>query len=222
MPIRKVPLVDNEIYHIFNRGIDKRSTFNKNSEFIRAYQTLNFYRFASPPVKLSKFLELTEKRQTEILNSIRNEKLVSIFCYCLMPNHFHLLLKQESENGISKFVGQFLNSYTKYFNLKNNRTGALFLDEFKNVLVGREEQLIHLSRYIHLNPYSSGIVQNLEGLEKYEWSSLDEYIHATENGICDKEIIMNYFKTKESYKKFVLNNADYQRELKKIEHAILE
>lgn len=143
-------------------------------------------------------------------------------CYSLMPNHFHFLLRQEINGGISKFLSQFLNSYTRYFNTKNDRVGQLFLDTFKNVLVEREEQLLHLSRYIHLNPFSSSIINSLEDLYKYEWSSLGEYIGRSEDSICEKEMILSSFRTKESYKKFVSDRADYQRELKQIENLIIE
>jgi len=139
-----------------------------------------------------------------------------------MPNHFHFLLRQETDGGISKFLSQFLNSYTRYFNTKNERVGPLFLEDFKNVLVESEEQFLHLSRYIHLNPFSSSVVSSLENLYTYEWSSLSEYIGGSEDYICDKEMIMNYFKTKESYKKFVSDRADYQRELKQIENLLID
>ena len=96
------------------------------------------------------------------------------------------------------------------------------MDTFKNVLVEREEQLLHLSRYIHLNPYSSRVVEELDDLYKYEWSSLTEYLGGSEDYFCDKEMIMSYFKTNESYKKFVSDRADYQRELKEIENLIID
>lgn len=143
-------------------------------------------------------------------------------CYCLMPNHFHFLLRQEVDGGISKFLGLFQNSYTRYFNTKNDRVGQLFLDTFKNVLVEKEEQLLHLSRYIHLNPYSSKVVENLNDLYKYEWSSLGEYIGGSEDYICEKDMVLSSFKTKESYKKFVSDRAEFQRELKQIENLLIE
>ena len=219
---RKVPLITNEIYHVFNRGIDGRITFSNQKEFIRAYQVMKYYRFSSPPVNFSKFINAGANAVEKYNEVSWGEKLASIMCYCLMPNHFHFLLRQETDGGISKFLSQFLNSYTRYFNTKNERVGPLFLNDFKNVLVESEEQLLHLSRYIHLNPYSSKLVENLSDLYKYEWSSLTEYVGGSEDYICDKEMIMSYFKTKESYKKFVSDRADYQRELKRIENLLIE
>lgn len=219
---RKVPLVTGEIYHVFNRGIDGRVTFSDIKECSRAYQVIKYYRFSSPPLKLSIFLRISDSKRQELQESSWGEKLVSIMCYSLMPNHFHFMLRQEIDGGISKFLSLFQNSYTRYFNTKNNRVGQLFLDTFKNVLVEREEQLLHLSRYIHLNPFSSSVVNNLEDLYKYEWSSLGEYIGGSEDYICEKDMILSSFKTKESYKKFVSDRADYQRELKQIENLIIE
>lgn len=94
-----------------------------------------------------------------------------------MPNHFHLLLKQTKENGISKLVANFQNSYTRYFNLKNERVGPLFQGVFKALRVKTDEQLIHVSRYIHLNPYSSSVIKSFEELKRYPWSSVEEYLH---------------------------------------------
>ncbi len=219
---RKVPLVTGEIYHVFNRGIDGRVTFSNIREYSRAYQIMKYYQFSSPPLKLSRFLRIGDSKRQELQESSWGEKFVSIMCYCLMPNHFHFMIRQEVDGGISNFLSLFLNSYTRYFNTKNDRVGQLFLDTFKNVLVETEEQLLHLSRYIHLNPFSSSIVNSLEDLYKYEWSSLGEYIGGSEDHICEKDMIFSSFKTKESYKNFISNRAEYQRELKKIENLIIE
>src|SRR3989344_7879200 len=122
MPGRILPLVNSEVYHVFNRGIDRRPTFITKAEYQRAIKSISFYRFAKPPLRLSKLLLLENKRQVEILESLeKSEKLVEIISYCLMPNHFHFLLKQTQENGISKFLGNFQNSYTRYFNTRNKR-----------------------------------------------------------------------------------------------------
>lgn len=219
---RKVPLVTNELYHIFNRGIDGRITFSNQKEFIRAYQIIKYYQYSSPPVNFSKYLNAGTEGVKKYDESFWGEQLISIVCYCFMPNHFHFLLRQKTNGGISKFLSQFLNSYTRYFNTKNERVGPLFLNDFKNVLVESEEQLLHLSRYIHLNPFSSSIVNSLEDLYKYEWSSLGEYIGSSEDHICEKEMIFSSFKTKGSYKKFVSDRAGYQRELKRVENLLID
>ena len=134
-----------------------------------------------------------------------------------MPNHFHFLLKQTAEEGIAKFMSNFQNSYTRYFNTRHNRVGPLFQGPFRAVRVETDEQLLHLSRYIHLNPYSSFVVKNIKDLEEYQWSSFKEYL-GKEKGFCQKEIVMSFFKNPQDYRKFVFDQADYQRELQKIKH----
>lgn len=226
MPFRKVPIVTNEIYHVFNRGIDKRPTFTSKREYERAMQVVWFYHFTSPPVKLSRFLTLPSEDQTKITleQSKKAKKLVAILSYCLMPNHYHFLLKQSEDNGISKFMSQFQNSYTKYFNTKHERTGlgALFVDQFKAVRIETDEQLLHVSRYIHLNPYTSYVVKDLESLVKYPWSSLEEYSNLQSEEICDTNLVLSFFKNRKEYARFVFDQADYQRTLDKIKHLLLE
>lgn len=158
------------------------------------------------------------------MDSLRqeNDKLVELICFCLMPNHLHLLLSQKKDNGISKFMANLQNSYTRYFNTKHERIGPLMQGQFKAVLIEDDEQLLHVSRYIHLNPYSSFIVKDLTDLEKYPWSSLPEYLGIVSTSICNKQVILSYFKSVEDYKKFVFDQADYQRKLEKIKHLILE
>lgn len=223
MPGRAVPFINGEIYHVFNRGIDRRLTFMRRGDYYRAIETLNFYLYRNPPCCLSRFFRFKEDRQVEILNSMAGgNRLVQILCYCLMPNHFHLLLRQLAGSGISKFVGNFLNSYTRFFNTKNNRDGSLFLDQFKAVRIESEGQLVHVSRYIHLNPYSSGVVKNLDDLPGHPWSSLAIYLGNTAPIPVETDTVLSLFKDGDSYKKFVFDNADYQRNLKMIEYLILD
>lgn len=114
----------------------------------------------------------------------------------------------------------FQHSYSKYFNAKNERTGSLFQSMFKAVRIESDEQLIHVSRYIHLNPVSSFLI-NIESLTDYAWSSFKDYMNPSDSIIATKSIL-DYFKSKEEYKKFVFNQADYQRELEQIRHLALE
>lgn len=220
---RKLVFANEEIYHVYNRGVEKRPTFTNKWELDRALLTLDYYRFASLPIKLSKFLILPYSEQTQLLESIKkdNEKLVEIICFCLMPNHFHFMLKQKVDIGISIFISNFTNSYTKYFNTKNERVGPLFQGIFKAVRIESEEQLIHVSRYIRLNPVSSFLIEP-EELENYWWSSYPEYLGMSNKNITDKELVLNIFASVEEYKQFVLDQVDYARELEKIKHLSLE
>ena len=222
MPGRSVLLVTNQIYHVFNRGIDRRITFTTKREFSRAMDAVTFYRFEKLPVRLSQLLSFHIDRKNEILDKlVDSEKIVQIFCCCLMPNHFHFLLRQQKDNGISKYLSNLQNSYTRYFNTRHERDGSLFMDQFKAVRIETDEQLLHVSRYIHLNPYTSYVVKSLQELESYRWSSFSDYL-SDKKGFVDKDFILEFFKNKEQYKKFVFDQADYQRDLHEIKHLTFE
>ncbi len=220
---RKLVFANNEIYHVFNRGVEKRSTFTDKRELDRGVKTLDFYRFAYLRLKLSKFLVLSESEKSKFIQGAHgeNQKLVQIISYCLMPNHFHFLVKQIRENGVSMFAANFANSYTKYFNTRHERVGPLFQGLFKAVRIESDEQLVHVSRYIHLNPVVSFLIQ-LEELENYQWSSYPEYLRITPNGIADKEIVLDMFSSRKKYKQFVVDQVDYAREIERIKHLTLE
>ena len=223
MPGRIVPLVFGQIYHVFNRGIDHRSTFTDRREYQRAYKSMSYYRLCNLPMSLSKYLRLDNDRKLEMNNLLdKSEKLIEIYSYCFMPNHFHFLLKQVTDDGISKFLSNFQNSYTRYFNTKQERDGSLFLDQFKAVRIENDEQLIHVSRYIHLNPYTGFVIKRVEELLSYEWSSFKEYLTSEKEGITERTLILSFFPGKEKYKRFVFDQADYQKKLKEIEHLVFE
>ncbi|MBI2012178.1 transposase [Candidatus Daviesbacteria bacterium] len=214
MPGRLVPLVNGEFYHIYNRGSDKRNIFLQNRDYIRFQKTFYYYQFLGPKVRFSKFAKST----LNLFNPTLNEKLVEILCFCLMPNHFHLLLVQQKENGISSFISQLANSYTKYFNTKYSRVGALFQGVFKSVRISSDEQLIHISRYIHINPIVSGLTKNLKN---YKWSSYSEYLRNRET-FCQISTILNLFPSSKKYSEFIENQISYGTTLEMIKHQKID
>ena len=144
-----------------------------------------------------------------------------------MSNHFHILLKQLTENGISRFLSDLQNAYTRYFNIKQEKRGPLFSLQFKSVHIETDEQFVHVARYIHLNPYSSYVVKMIDDLFNYQWSSLREYLpnyNQLEIPIISQiKDIMSFYNYKP--KEFIadlLDQSDYQRELEKIKHLILD
>jgi putative transposase len=187
--------------------------------------TIKFYKTLNPPARYSKFLQLPAKQRADFWKEVKNKRdtdsLVDLLCYCLMPNHFHFLLKQNTTDGILNFVRKFQISYTKYFNTKHNRLGPLLQGQFKAVRIQDENQLVHVSRYIHLNPYTSYVVSSLGRLMKYGWSSLSEYTKKRED-LCSTALVLSNFKSKRSYAEFVFNQADYQRKLAEIKHLVSE
>lgn len=209
MPYRIVPLVNESFYHIYNRGVEKRKIFTSKRDYQRLLTSLLYYSFTDNKLRFARF---NPSNQPQLLR-----RRIEILAYCLMPNHFHLLVRQVADNGISKCLGQLSNSYTKYFNTKYKRVGPLFQGNFKAVLIETTEQLLHISRYIHLNPYVSKLI-NSDSI--YQYSSFNEYL-GTE-GICRKEYIMEHFNRAADYKKFVYDNLDYGITLEIIKHQLID
>ncbi|MDO8461065.1 MAG: transposase [bacterium] len=224
MPLRTIPLVTGQFYHIFNRGINKQPIFFGIRDYNRVMEILPFYSFANLTLRFSKFLLLSHDQRNDFWESLQkqNKKLIEIISFCFMPNHFHLLLIQKMDNGISKFMSNFQNSYTRYFNTKYKKLGPILQGQFKAVRVEDDNQLLHLSRYINLNPYSSFVVKEINDLLRYPWSSFSEYTGESKSTICNKKPVLSHFKNIKEYEKFVLDQASYQRELEKIKHLVLE
>ncbi len=220
---RKIPLVTGEIYHVDSKSIANFVIFNNDSEFLRMRALFKYYQIKDPLYKFNYFVKTKVKEEDFdkyfSLYLSNKEKLVQIIAYCIMSTHFHLILKQLKEGGISIFIGNVLNSYSRYFNTKHKRRGPLWEGKFKNLLVKTDEQLLHLTRYIHLNPTSAGLVNKPE---EWLYSSYLEYLDKVKeiNRICYYEDLIDI--SAFSYKNFVEDRISYQRELEKIKHLILE
>ncbi len=221
MTTRKIILVNNEFYHIYNQTVGDEIIFAKKHNFNRAISLINFYRF-KPQISYSRFKDFPFEKQKEIFSVISSTPpLVEIYAFCFMPNHYHFLLRQISNDGIDSFISNFQNSFSKYYNKKQERRGALFCHSYKRVRIETEEQFIHLSRYIHLNPVTAYLIK-LEELEAYSYTSFSHYMGKKFFNFLSEEWISNYFKTADRYKKFVYNQADYQQRLQKIKNLIFE
>lgn len=181
-------------------------------DYQRFLQTIYYYQFTGPKPKFSNQKRFRSK------DFDKNPKIVEIHCYCLMPNHFHLVIKQLKDNGIQEFLSKAINSYTKYFNTKHNRVGPLFQGQFKAILVETEEQLLHLSRYIHLNPYVADITDDWE---TFPYSSINEFITAQPR-LCNLDTILGFFNNPQDYKIFIKDYEGYASELTKIKHLLLD
>ncbi len=170
-------------YHVFNRGNGKQDIFLDDQDYSIYMNRLGRYAI---------------------------KRAVSLVCYCLMPNHVHLLIRQDSDTPLYKLISSLHTSYSMYFNKKYNRVGHLFQDRFKQAEATSDEYLLHLSRYIHLNPVKDGLV---EKPEDYRWSSFKEYIMDSKYNFCQKRVILDYFsdRTKSShiqYKEFTYSHLD--------------
>ena len=203
------------LYHVFNRSIANFIIFNNAAEFFRMINLIKYYR-RKEAVNFSRYADLMKCKPEEIINTdeliSKENDIVQIVCYCLMPTHFHLIIKELTTGGTSTFTMNILNSYTRYFNIKHNRKGPLWESRSKKVLIETDEQLLHLTRYIHLNPVTSYLSDKPED---WVYSSYKEYVSNTGPGkkICDYR---DYLLLKpDIYEKFIYEGISYQRELAK-------
>lgn len=224
MARRTVPLVTGEIYHLFNRSIARQPILTKVKDFQRFFNVTDFYRFENPPMRFSHYNRLPIEQKRSILDTLykTGERLVEIYTFSLMPNHFHLLVKQLKDNGIKILVSQIQNSYAKYYNTKYKRQGALFQEMFKAVRIETDEQFIHVARYIHLNPLTSFIIKEIEELEEYSLTSFIDYIGKRQSPFLNKNKLLGSFSNVQQLKKFTLDQVDSQRKLKNIQHLFFE
>ena len=212
----KRQLVVGNLYHILTKSIAGYQIFRFDTDYERMLEMMQYYTYEDVSVKFSYYHKFKDnKRSKNIVDFSNSDKLIDIIAYCLMPTHIHFLLTPLKENGVSVYMKNLLNSYTRYFNTRNNRKGPLWQGRFKSVLVENDEQLIHLTRYIHLNPTSSGISDRPED---WQYSSYKEFINKSDKQLCN---FQNYIDMiSESYKKFVESRKEYQKELSIIKHLI--
>ncbi len=204
--MRKVPFVINEFYHIYNRGTDKRIIFHDQEDYER-FCNLLFLSNSDAGFKI----HFSPKN---IFDAFRGGQIVALGAYCLMPNHFHLLLTPRIGGGISKFMQKVTTGYSMYYNKKYSRTGTLFQGKFKSEHVDSDRYLKYLFSYIHLNPIKiieskwkeEGIKDENASvcfLKKYLFSSYIDYlgVDRKQKLILNREFFPNYFPTARLYEK---------------------
>jgi REP element-mobilizing transposase RayT len=183
----------NNYYHIFNRGNNKQPIFLDEQDYL---VFLNRFKLALGLAKVPPKSRIRVKAFP--LNSF------AIICYCLMPNHFHFLIRQNTNINIDRLMAKVCTSYAKYFNLKYNHIGNVFQDRFKSKIIEGDSYFTYLSSYIHNNP-----VNPLE----YNFSSFKDYCRLREEGLCDKTFLLGLFEdNSEKYKQFVLGFSENNRE----------
>jgi len=207
---RKFNFSTGEFYHLYNRGTEKRDIFLDDSDYLR-FQTLLYLSNNTEAVHLSNLFSRQNHPHREqlmrVVDKIKREgTLVDIGAYCLMPNHFHILVHEKIDNGVSTFMKKLATGYSMYFNKKNERSGALFEGRFKAVHASRDEYLKYLFSYIHLNPVKlidlkwkekgiADILKAKEYLKQYSYSSYNDYQGKVrpENIILNQASFPDYF-----------------------------
>ena len=211
--MRKTNFATNYVYHVYNRGVEKRKIFLDSTYYFQFVSLLNHYlKYNYPFSFLKRRLRQAQSsgKKQKVLLHLKTRRInppVEIISFCLMPNHYHLILKQLVENGITNFMHKIGTAYTNYFNIRQERKGRLFEVTFKTVMIESDEQLIYLTRYQHLNPRALGIV-NLKELIDYSWSSLSTYLGNKQFLFVRPDIVLSNFKGPKSYLDFILGEVD--------------
>lgn len=214
MSIRKVKLVVGENYHIYNRGNSKQKIFIDKTDYNHLIKLL----YLCNSTRSITIRDIT----TNTYDFDRNETLVYIGAYCLMPNHFHILIKEKEEKGISKFMQKIATAYSMYFNKKYNRTGSLFEGKFKSQHINTDRYLKYIFSYIHLNPVKlidskwkevglRNKKNTIDYLNNYQESSYLDYIkeNRIRKKIIDKEEFPKYFSSANLFKREIFDWLSY-------------
>jgi putative transposase len=217
MPYRTLPLVNQSIYHVFTKSIAGFKVFNFESDYVRMLAVASYYLSDKVPCRFSFFNDALN-RGVQIQYDT-TDVLVRVIAYCIMPTHVHFILQQTQDYGISRYMNLILKSYSKYLNIKLDRKGPLWQGRFETVLISTDEQLLHLTRYIHLNPVTAYLV---ERPQDWLYSSYQEYISQKTkvDGFCTYDHVLTISKV--SYEEFVIDRISYQRELASIKSLLLE
>lgn len=184
--------VTDGIYHIYNRGVEKRNIFLDDQDYAVFLHLLKYYLSPIDPDKIHPFLEFQNFKVIRPRPLKNIEKEIDLLAYCLMPNHFHILLKQTNIDGTTRLLRRISTTYAMYFNKRYNRVGYLFQGKYKAVLIQTDSYLLHVSRYIHLNPHD---LQTLTGsdLVNYPYSSYKYYLGLAHTGWVKPDMILSYF-----------------------------
>lgn len=208
--MKKPQFAEGQIYHIYNRGVEKRNVFDSDRDHLRFIHDL--YEFNDEDA-VSNMGYYFNPKSSEVephyipMERKKRKLLVEILAFVLMPNHYHLLLRQIRDNGIVRFMQKLGTGYTMYFNKVCERTGVLFQGRYKAVLVKEEAHFIHLPFYIHSNPLkiyrgSTSLDRVMKYLEDYRWSSLPDYLgNKNFPSITSRQFLLEYFEGEKEFQR---------------------
>lgn len=191
MPSRNLEKIylNEAYYHLYNRGVDKQAIFRDKEDYVVFLNLLKRYLDNEP----------TKDKKGREYDWLHDE--AELLSYCLMPNHYHLLIYQHEPEAMTRLLRRVITSYTTYFNDKYQRVGYLFQSRFKASMITRDDYLQHISRYIHLNPAN---------YKDWEFSSLDYYLGKKKTGWIRPSRILDLFPSNKTYENFVADYAGHK------------
>lgn len=240
MPSRKEKFDNGAIYHLILRGLDDNLIFKDTNDYYRGIFSIYEFDNANPiEIRKRRLARKTEKLKEKSGGPTsavidKRDKLVEIFCFCFMPNHIHLLVKQLKDDGIKKFMVKTGTGYARYFNTKYSRKGYVFQNRFRSVLIKNDNQLRTIFNYIHVNPISlvepgwkENGVKNLDEvisfLEDYKWSSYQDYIGKNNfPSVTERNFMSEFMGGIEGCKGAIGDWTEYKRKLSQDQVILLE
>jgi putative transposase len=212
MPRRPHVFEIGHFYHVFNRGVEKRDIFLDDVDRYQFLLCLAYYQQVGKIGRLSRGAFEIHDRQEPFR--------FKIHAYCLMDNHYHLLLEECVKDGIREGLRHAFDSYVSYFNKKRERAGTLFQGRFKSVPVETNEQFMHVARYIFLNRFVAGLEDRIG---TWPWNGYREYMQSTSRGLATQDTLLGFLgNDRTKLQKFVQDHADYARSLDRIKHLMFE
>ncbi|MCR4279258.1 MAG: transposase [Candidatus Zambryskibacteria bacterium] len=208
--MRILRIAPGEHYHIFNRAVNKQIIFHNLNDYVRFLFLILYFQAPVKILHISRVVKefvrfctgqsraLTRGYEKEIIR----KRVVELVSFCIMPNHFHLIVKELEEGGIASYMQRVLTAYSKYYNTKYGKSGHVFQGPYRAVHISDDRQLLHLSAYIHRNPRE--ISQWFRKEDKYPWSSYQDCIGENRWGsLLSHSILVERFKSKKHYDQFI-------------------
>lgn len=214
--MQRLKMSQGGMYHICNKSIANFGIFQSEFNAQRFLETVDCYNKIHVWTSFSQALKNNNYEYSNIIFP-KEDPIIKFLSYCIMPDHYHLLIKVLINYSIAKYLNDIENSYTRYFNIKFHRKGPLWQSNYKVVPITSNEQLLHVSRYIHLNPTTAKLVEKPE----------DWLFSSYKDIISNKELLQVHLseisiRSRNHYQKFVENNRDYQIKLKQIKRLLLD
>lgn len=197
--MRKIRFADGEYYHIYNRGVEKRDIVCDAHDVKRIFLSIRVFNTREP---IGSIYEANFRTK----NLSKNDLLVSFVAYCINPNHYHFLIRQDKESGVSRFMHRFGVGYTNYFNEKYKRSGSLFQGSFKARHVSNNEDLLRISAYVNLN-YKVHRLPLGNSVPKSSWQEYMRPSNKRKERICDTGMILDQFNRKRDYEQFATSSV---------------
>ena len=201
--MKREKIAQGEHYHLLNRGVNKQIIFHDAGDYNRFLFLIIYFQSQINFPQIGRLVkEFVKHPMLDIGQQVVKERTVELVAFCIMPNHFHLIIKEIEDLGISAYMQRVLNAYSKYYNTKYQKSGHVFQGPYRVVHIVDDRQLLHLSAYVHRNVREISRWYNKE--DQYQWSSYQDFVNENRWGnLLSPAIILDQFKTQDKYRDFI-------------------